>query len=314
VAAAVAALVLAPVVAGCGGDKASSTSSATQAFPSASGKATVGALIKGLPQGPNLAPSVSSLEPGNARFGFGLFDRANKPVNGAPVAVYVASEKQTDVRGPYPASFASLEVPARFRSRTSSSDPNTARGVYVAHLPVTRGKRVLIALVRLDGKLVATTAVLATVGPPGGPPKVGEKAIRAHTPTTASVHGDLATIDTRVPPDDMHAVDLANVLGRRPVFLVFATPALCQSRTCGPIVDEAAQLQAQLGNRMAFIHMEVYRDNQFSKGYRPQLRAWHLQTEPWVFAIGRDGRVKARLEGAATPAELRAAALKALAT
>lgn len=317
--AAAAGLALALAAAGCGGGGGNeatappATTPSAQAFPSAQGKATLGDLIKGLPQGPNLAPSVSSLDAGNARFAFGLFDNANKAVNGAPAAVYVASETQTDVRGPYPATFASLDVPARFRSRTSAGDPNTARGIYVAHLPVARGKRVLLALVRLDGRLVATTAALATVGPPGGPPKVGQPAIRVHTPTAASVHGDLAKIDTRVPPDDMHAVDLADVLGRKPVLLVFATPALCQSRTCGPIVDEVAQLQSELGGRMAFIHMEVYRDNQFSRGYRPQLRAWHLQTEPWVFAIGRDGRVKARIEGAASPAELRAAALKALA-
>jgi hypothetical protein len=171
---------------------------------------------------------------------------------------------------------------------------------------------VVLALVRAGGRLVASTAVLATIDPPGGPPKVGERAIRVHTPTAASVGGNLSRIDTRIPPDDMHSVDLANVLGRRPVFIVFATPALCKSRVCAPIVDEVAQLKSELGNRMAFIHMEVYRDNSFAKGYRPQMRAWRLQTEPWVFAIGRDGRIRGRLEGAASLDELRALAQTAL--
>jgi hypothetical protein len=122
----------------------------------------------------------------------------------------------------------------------------------------------------------------------------------------------VARIDTRIPPDGMHSADLANVLGRKPVLLVFATPALCQSRTCGSIVDEAEQLRSQYGNRMAFIHMEVYNDNQIQKGYRPQLKAWRAQSEPWVFAIDRRGRIAAEFEGAASVRELRSGIEQAL--
>ena len=42
------------------------------------------------------------------------------------------------------------------------------------------------------------------------------------------------------------------------------------------------------------------------------LAAWHLPSEPWVFAIDRRGRIAARLEGAASAAEVRAAAERAL--
>jgi hypothetical protein len=226
--------------------------------------------------------------------------------------VYTASAVQTDVRGPYVARFESLATQARFRARTTADDPDAAKGVYVAHIPLQRGRRVLIALVRQNGRLVATSAVLARIGLAGGPPQVGQPAIRIHTPTVASAGGDVSKIDTRVPPDDMHSVDFANVVGRKPVLLVFATPALCQSRVCGPIVDEAEQLKSKYGHRMAFIHMEVYNDNNLQKGYRPQMKAWRLRTEPWVFAISRDGRVAARIEGAASVDELRAAIERAL--
>ena len=97
------------------------------------------------------------------------------------------------------------------------------------------------------------------------------------------------------------------MVGRRPVVLTFATPQLCQSRVCAPVVDEVAQLQAQFGDRAEFIHMEVYRDNRIEAGVRPQLRAFGLPSEPWVFVIGRDGRVAARVEGAASVRELREA-------
>ncbi|MDX6622064.1 MAG: hypothetical protein QOK36_4450, partial [Gaiellales bacterium] len=43
------------------------------------------------------------------------------------------------------------------------------------------------------------------------------------------------------------------------------------------------------------------------KGYRPQVRAWRLPSEPWTFVIGSDGKIATRLEGAFSAAELRAA-------
>lgn len=294
-------------LAACGGGGGGATG-----FPTASGKANLHELVKGLKPGPNLAPSVSRLQPGTSRFGFGLFDRDNNQVKGAQVAVYTASAAQTDVRGPYVARYDSLTVSPRFRSRTTASDPATATGVYTVALPLPRGQRTIVALARVKGKLTATTGILVNVGVPGGPPRVGDRAIRIHTPTVASVGGRVSKIDTRIPPDDMHSVDFADVVGRKPVLLVFATPALCQSRTCGPIVDEVEQLKSQYGSRMAFIHMEVYKDNQIQKGYRPQLKAWRAQSEPWVFAIDRRGRIAAEFEGAASVRELRGGIEEAL--
>ena len=41
----------------------------------------------------------------------------------------------------------------------------------------------------------------------------------------------------------MHDVDFADVVGKKPTVLLFATPALCQSRVCGPVVDVAEQVK-----------------------------------------------------------------------
>jgi hypothetical protein len=84
-----------------------------------------------------------------------------------------------------------------------------------------------------------------------------------------SAGGDIKSIDTRLPPDDMHDVDFADVLGKKPVALLFATPALCTSRVCGPV----------------------------DRGLREPLRRFHLQTEPWLFVFDRTGRLTSRLEG-----------------
>jgi len=134
-----------------------------------------------------------------------------------------------------------------------------------------------------------------------------------HTPTASDV-GDLSEIDTRDPHDTMHDVDLADAIGKEPVVLLFATPALCVSRVCGPVVDVAEQVKSEMGDDAAFIHMEVWEDNDPNKGIRPQLDAYGLRTEPWLFVIDADGKVSTRIEGAFSVDELRAAVEKASAS
>ena len=53
--------------------------------------------------------------------------------------------------------------------------------------------------------------------------------------------------------------------------------------------------------------MEVYEHNDPSRGYNRWMRQWGLQSEPWVFLVGRDGRIKAKFEGSLSARELRSA-------
>ena len=73
---------------------------------------------------------------------------------------------------------------------------------------------------------------------------------------------------TRQPPSDMHGQSFAEVVGEKPAALLFATPQLCQSRVCGPVVDVALQLKERYGDRVEFIHQEVYRDSDPNLGIR----------------------------------------------
>lgn len=273
-------------------------------FPATRGR-TLRQLAGTLAAGPNVAPATSVYTPGENRFAFGLLD-AQRHFVYAPVAVYVARTPDAPARGPFLAPADSLQVRPAFRSRTSAADAGDVQAVYHAQVPLPHaGRWYVLAVVRLDGGLAGGVG-LATVQTRSGIVGVGAPAPRIDTPTRASVGGDLAKIDTRDPPDQMHAVSLRAVLGRRPVALLFATPALCQSRVCGPVTDIAAQLQTVYPG-VTFIHNEVYVDNDPSKGLRPQLRAFGLHTEPWLFAIDRHGRIAARLEGAFGFAEFRAA-------
>jgi hypothetical protein len=68
-------------------------------------------------------------------------------------------------------------------------------------------------------------------------------------------------------------------------------------------VDVALQVQAEHED-VEFIHMEIYEDNELEQGFREQVRAWDLPTEPWLFTVDADGEVAARIEGAFSPGEL----------
>ena len=123
--------------------------------------------------------------------------------------------------------------------------------------------------------------------------------------------GRASLIDTRVPPaTDLQQVDFATVVGRKPTVLMFATPQLCQSRVCGPVVDIEDQVRSQTPSSVAFIHVEIYKNNTVADGFLPQVAAWHLPTEPWTFVIDRTGRISSRFEGALSADELTAAVKK----
>jgi uncharacterized protein YceK len=267
-------------------------------------------------------PTGMVFDKGTDRYGFGVFTASKEQITDAKVALYFAHGEDGKAMGPYPARIESLATKSAFIAQTTGQDPAAAKVVYVTDsAPFTSaGEWRALAMVREGDKLEATLMPSAVVGHfqharPGfpkttaNPPDVGQKAPDIHTPTAADVGGDLAKIDTRIPPDDMHE-DLAKVLGRKPVVLVFATPQFCQSRICGPVVDEEEQVKQGYGSRVAFIHMEIYKENNPAKGVRPQVAAFRLPSEPWTFVIDRDGIVRARFEGALSVAEMEEAVAK----
>jgi hypothetical protein len=298
----------AAIVAGCGSSEDSSrTAPAATEFPSAKGK-TIGDLLQGSGAKPSklvIAPAARVFNVGENRYPFGVFTRGNEQVDDADVALYFAKDENGPVTGPLPARVTSLETKPAYRA-SGAGDPGEATTVYaVPEVDFDRkGPWVAIAMLKGDDGLEVSRVPSPVVGEFPRIPAVGEKAPAIHTPTAAEVGGDLAKIDTRVPPDQMHQVDFAAVDGRKPVVLVFATPALCQSRVCGPVVDVAQQVADSYKGKADFIHMEVWTDNEISKGPRPQVQAFNLETEPWVFLIDKDGVVRDRIEGAFGVSEL----------
>ena len=168
-------------------------------------------------------------------------------------------------------------------------------------------------LAELDGTSVAGLGNVVVRAHPEAP-AVGDRAPASRTPTLATTK-DIGKLTTRVPPDrELLKVSVADALRhQQPFVVVFATPKFCSSRTCGPVVDVVDAVRKRwAGTAVRFIHVEIYTDNVPSKGPNRWVREWRLPTEPWTFLVGKDGRVKARIEGSLSQGELAAAVERSL--
>ncbi len=291
------------VVAGCGGGSGETRPAPPpKDFPQARGK-TISQLLHGSGAVPSelvIAPASQVFDTGEERYPFGVFTAGQEQVDDVEVALYFAKDGKSKVIGPLPAKLETLQTKPAYRSQNGSG-PGEAKSVYVVPKVdfAKDGSYLAIAMIKgKDGKLEASRLPSPVVGQYPKVPKVGERPPKIDTLTAADVGNDLEKIDTRVPPDQMHKVNFADVLGKKPIVLVFATPALCQSRVCGPVVDVAQQVADKFEPRADFIHQEIYNENEISKGLRPQLKAFHLPTEPWTYLIDKQGVIKDRLSGA----------------
>jgi len=145
-------------------------------------------------------------------------------------------------------------------------------------------------------------------------PSVGDAAPRSSNKTVAdAAGGDLSTITSDVSPDPrLYGSTVAELLdAHKPFVVAFATPKFCQSRTCGPVVDQIKDVMAD-HPELDFVHVEVYDDLASSRParYVPALSEWRLPSEPWVFVVGADGRIVDRFEGAMSDTDLRGAVAK----
>jgi hypothetical protein len=271
----------------------------TSDFPAAAGRTLdeVAAEIRGggtVEVG--LASSVFTV--GRSRLAFGVIDQQGRFVYG-PTAVYVAPTPQSRAQGPFAAPADVLMTEARYRSRQAAEETDPFAAVYQAQIPFRRkgSHSVLVVTRQGDGYVAAPAQVNVTTKQADPIPDVGEPAPEVQTDTLESVKGNRDLLDTRTPPSEMHEQSFDEVVGSKPVALLFSTPQLCQSRVCGPVTDVALQLQAEYGDQVEFIHQEVYVDNDPNAGLREPLQAFRLPTEPWLFVVDRNGRISARLEG-----------------
>lgn len=167
------------------------------------------------------------------------------------------------------------------------------RGIYVAELPLdTVGDWPARVMVR-DQEVDLAFSVQ------GGPtaPAAGMPAPTAASPTTVNALG-VDPICTRDPDCPLHTVSLDTVIGKgKPVAVLFATPARCQSQYCGPVLDSLLPLVPRYQDTITFVHVEIYQDTT-SEDLVATVEAWNLASEPWLFGVDSSGKIVSRLDGA----------------
>ena len=137
----------------------------------------------------------------------------------------------------------------------------------------------------------------------GPGPAVGEPAPRAETPTTRDADSSRLTGDPE-PLEALYTRSAADLAGREPFVILFATWARCAGRpTCARAV---AQLRA-LADRIAAIHVEpfpAHRGPELQPKVDAAVAAWEIEAEPIFFVVDAAGIVRARFQAVASDADL----------
>ena len=315
------ALVVAVVGGACAGDDAPSpeaTSSTTTTAASGDLQAQVASydLVTESPQ----------------RLLIGLVASEGRVVTGGEIEVFFAhlgegnAESATGTLGvPYRGVFQQVSGDQEPSSTPRASRPSEAVGVYVVRGAVfdKPGRWGLLAEVDIAGAAAQVQAVFE-VGSTSGVVRVGDPAPPTHNPHPGAADVPPTAIDSRakdgeaVPDPSLHDVTVADALAAGlPTVVVVSTPVYCLSQFCGPITDTVEALAGEFDDKVAFVHLEVWKDFD-KKQVNEAAGEWIFQgnsgdlSEPWVFIVGRDGKVAERFDNIAGEDELRTAIERAI--
>lgn len=311
------------LLAACGGSSDSGSASTVDAPAPQLSTPTIGSgpslsSLLGLPESDQidtpdvLVTSGTDYAPGKEmRVPIGLLHKDGTQVqaDGGKIDIYLATDGKSPTAGPFEATYVPIEGPG------IKLAPEDIKGVYVAHMTLpSAGGFYMAAKYNIAGK-ESTASGSINVADAEATPPVGADALPSDTPTIKSTDGDFAALTTADPPDKtLLQYSIADSLkAKKPFVAVFATPKYCSSRLCGPTVKLVEAVQKDMKDTpMRFIHVEIYRDNDPDSGPNPWVQQWALPSEPWVFVVGADGKIKSKFEGAVGLDELEQAARAAL--
>ncbi len=140
---------------------------------------------------------------------------------------------------------------------------------------------------------------------------VGQRAPLSNSRTLSSV-GNIAELTTGSHRDpELYRYSISEAIERdRPLLIVFASPAFCTNAVCGPQVEIATELREEYGDRVDFVHVDLYSNPHEIQGdlgkarLSPLLDEWGLSSQEWTFIVGPDGIVTHRFENFAPKPEL----------
>jgi hypothetical protein len=281
------------IAAGCGG------SSSAQEEPDAS---TLEALWHAPGEDVAVVPGAADFGPGDVRYPFLVVDGQGRVVTRPTAKVWLARGLKSKPFAQTTAMSESIGV--------GETEPGEPTDVFVAHLQLPEAGTYWVLAEPVGGRKIQAVGTVV-VKDETTAPAVGAKAIPSKTPTLAdSTLEQLTTSNT--PDKELYRSSVADALAaKKPFVLAFATPKYCTSRTCGPVVDVVSAVRRKHeGDGIRFINVEIYQDNDPSKGENRWVKEWKLPSEPWVFLVGSDGTIKTRFEGTVSVDELDAAVQK----
>ena len=283
------------VVAGCGG------SSSAQEEPESP---TLETLWRAPGEDVAITPGSADFGPGAVRLTFLIIDGRGAVVTRPTARIWLA-------RGLEERPFARTTARSE-KIGVEGSDPADATEIFVTNLELPDPGTYWLLAEPVGGRRIQAVGTVV-VKERTAAPDIGAAAPPSRTPTVAT-----ATLDelstARVPDPELYRSSVADALAdRAPFVLVFATPKYCTSRTCGPVVDVVSTVRRDhAGAGIRFIHVEIYEGNDPTRGENRWVREWKLPSEPWVFLVGPDGKVRDRFEGTVSVRELEASVRKHL--
>jgi hypothetical protein len=266
--------------------------------------------------------TTSELMVGPNRLAFGLL-KDGALLADAPVSVRIYEIHGEDARlvGETPAIYQRLEVVEGGKrihihpdgARHVHGEASDVQGIYVTQATFPRsGVWGLEILAQAGDGAVEASRLSVSALATSRTPTVGSPAPRSRNLVAADV-SDLKQIDSSDPPDPrLHRTRIADAIAQgKPQVIVFATPKYCTSRVCGPVVDIVRTLIPTYGDRVVFIHQEIWEGGSLQK-FAPTVEEWNLRSEPWIFVVDGGGTVRARFEGLTTRREVETALRRVL--
>jgi hypothetical protein len=196
-------------------------------------------------------------------------------------------------------------VPAPGTAVASSptlTSPSKGRGVYqLEHVTFPSTGVWTASLSFTEGGQPQTLTTQFGVSDKPALPAPGQKALDTTNLTMADTSVNPEAIDSRaqggakVPDPELHQDTISAALAaHKPILALFSTPVYCQSEFCGPSTDALEQIAKTGPTGADYIHIEIYKD--YAKHeINTAAKQWLLRngdlTEPWLFLIGRDGKI-----------------------
>jgi hypothetical protein len=242
---------------------------------------------------------TSDYGPGRVRLTFLVVDNQGRVITRPTARVWVARALEAK---PFAETTARAE-PVGVENKEHDADSDE---IFVTHLELDQPGKYWVLAEPVGGRKIQAIGNVV-VAKTAAAPAVGDQAIPSDTPTLESTGGELEALTTQSPPDrELLRTSIADALAAKSPFVVtFATPAYCQTRTCGPVVDIVSEVRRRHeAENLRFIHVEIYEGNDPAKGTNRWVNEWKLPSEPWTFLVGADGRIKERFEGIFSVREL----------